>query len=158
MIKSAPILLIIILFTFHVYGQSIKTIKFTYSHCLDSIYGEPSSVIFQKNSENTLIIKLRTYAPCNDNLAGGVEIMSANTVNLTFKVKPTLIKDKKGKVHELLEIADCTCLFDFQYEVQTSIDLSTKTILVNNESLEEIIKRDVKAAEKVPLDEEIKNE
>jgi hypothetical protein len=92
MIKSILIGLILVSLSINSYGQPLSVQKFTYSSCLDTLQERHSTINYQQGESNTTIIYLRTYAPCGGNFKGGVEMVSANQVNLTFTMKPTVIK------------------------------------------------------------------
>jgi hypothetical protein len=117
------------------YGQSM--IKFAFSDCLKDCKGDSSVIKEMSEKRWVTTIKLKTYAPCNGNLAGGVEI-TADVLNLKFWTKSTVVTDKKGAKLEILEVADCDCMFDFQYQIRNAPRIEIKNVRVNGRTLREI--------------------
>lgn len=134
MIKITLTILILVIGS-RLFGQSLT--KFDYSACLKESVGDSSKVNEVKKNGLLTIISLKTYAPCNGNLAGGIEIKNS-FLNLKFWTKPTIVKDKKGKQTEIIEVADCNCLFDFIYQIKDLPSLDKKEIKVNGQTLKEI--------------------
>lgn len=122
------------------FGQSLT--KFDYSDCLRDCVGDSSKIVYIKKSGRLTTIKLKTYAPCNGNLAGGLEAVDKG-LNLKFWTKSTIITDKKGKKTEILEVADCNCLLDFKYQIKNLPTVDTKEIKVNGLTLKEIDSRNI---------------
>src|SRR5687767_239046 len=92
-------------------GQTL--INFKYSNCLKECVNDSSRIDEIKTRETIMTISLKTYAPCNGNLDGGIE-SNENTLNLKFWTRPTIVKDKNGREAELTEVADCNCMFNFK--------------------------------------------
>ena len=95
-----------------------------------------------KKSGRLTTINLKTYAPCNGNLLGGLEAIDKN-LNLKFWTKPTIVTDKKGKKTEIIEIADCNCMFDFKYQIKDLPTMDIKDIKVNGLTLKEIDSKNI---------------
>ena len=95
-----------------------------------------------KKSGRLTIINLKTYAPCNGNLLGGLEV-SDKSLNLKFWTKPTIVTDKKGKKTEIIEVADCNCMFDFKYQIKDLPTMDRKDIKVNGQTLKEIDSKNI---------------
>lgn len=116
-------------------GQSLT--KFDYSDCLKNCVNDSSKIVDMRKSGRLTIINLKTYAPCNGNLLGGLEI-SDKSLNLRFWTKPTVVIDKKGKKTEIIEVADCNCMFDFRYQIKDLPKMNRRDIKVNGQTLNEI--------------------
>ncbi|CAN5484658.1 hypothetical protein BH10BAC4_BH10BAC4_11530 [soil metagenome] len=134
---------------------SQKLVKFNYSACLKDLVNDSSKVQEIKSVGTTTTIRLRTYAPCNGNLGGGFEF-SKNTINLKYWTKPIIIKHKNGKHTELLEIADCNCLFDFTYQIEGLASIDKKAIKVNGLTLKDIDSRNIWKEIRVELSDTIR--
>ena len=117
------------------FGQSLA--KFVYSDCLESSVGDSSKVIDIKKNGRLTTINLRTYAPCNGNLLGGLETVGKN-LDLKFWTKSMIVTDKKATKAEIIEVADCNCLFDFRYQIKNLPAVNIKQIRVNGQTLKEI--------------------
>ena len=123
------------------WGQKLKA--FSYSNCLLECLNDSSKISEITKTGEITIIKLKTYAPCNGNLAGNVTYLNEN-LNLMFWTKSTKIKRKDGTVAELIEVADCNCLFDFTFEIHDIKNTITPvSILINGQTLQEIDARHV---------------
>lgn len=122
------------------FGQTLT--KFDYSDCLKDGVGDSSKIVNIKKSGRLTTINIKTYAPCNGNLAGGLEVVDKE-LNLKFWTKPTIITDKKGKKSEIIEVADCNCLFDFKYQIKDLPTMDTKEIKVNGQTLKEIDSKNI---------------
>ena len=156
MIKRIFIGLILLSLSIQSYGQTLSMQKFTYSSCLDTLRDSHSAINYQQGENNTTIIYLRTYAPCRGDFKGGVKMLSTNQVNLTFSLKPTVIKKRNGQLDSMLEVAECNCLYDFTYQISGLQDITSKAVLVNKQSLKQIDDRNILSKEEVELDKEIK--
>jgi hypothetical protein len=99
--------------------------------------GDSSRIVDIKKSGRLTTINLKTYAPCNGNLAGGFETADKR-LNLKFWTKPTIVTDKKGKKTEVIEVADCNCMFDLKYQIKDLPTVDIKNIRVNGLTLKEI--------------------
>jgi hypothetical protein len=122
------------------FGQSLT--KFDYSECLKDFVGDSSKIVDIKKSGRLTTINLKTYAPCNGNLTGGLETADQR-LNLKFWTKSTIITDKKGKKKEIIEVADCNCLIDFKYQIRDLPTVDIKEIRVNGLTLQEIDSKNI---------------
>ena len=122
------------------HGQSLT--KFDYSDCLKDCINDSSKIVDMKKSERLTTVNLKTYAPCNGNLIGGMEIVDKN-LNLKFWTKPTIVTDKKGKKKEIIEVSDCDCMFDLKYQIKDLPTVDIKQIKVNGQTLKEIDSRNI---------------
>ncbi|WKZ58834.1 MAG: hypothetical protein QY309_13255 [Cyclobacteriaceae bacterium] len=132
------------------FGQTLN--KFNYSDCLKDCIGDSSKIQSFTKTSGLTKIKLRTFAPCGGNFQGDFELTKSGTLDLKFSVKPTIIKDKKGKTTELLEIADCNCHFDFTYEIKGLPNIDSKSITVNGQTLLEIDRQNFGIEIKIEFD------
>lgn len=132
--------IIILLIGSRLPGQSLT--KFDYSDCLKQSVNDSSKISETRKNRLLTIISLKTYAPCNGNLAGGIEITNG-LLNLKFWTQPTIITDKKGTKTEILEIADCNCLFDFKYQIKDLPKVDIKEIKINGRTLKEIDSKNI---------------
>jgi hypothetical protein len=108
---------------------------FNYSSCLKECVNDSSKINEIKTRGAITTIDLMTYAPCNGNLEGGIEI-NGNALNLKFWTRPTIVKGKNGKVVELIEVADCNCMFSFEYQISGLGTVDKSKIKVNGLSPE----------------------
>jgi hypothetical protein len=122
------------------FGQSLA--RFEYSNCLNEYVGDSSKIVDIKKMGRVTTINLKTYAPCNGNLAGGFEVVDKD-LNLKFWPKPSIVTDKKGKESEIVEIADCNCMFEFKYRILDLSAIDMKHIKVNGLTLKEIDARNI---------------
>ncbi len=127
-------------------GQSL--IRFDSSDCLKDCVGDSSKVYRVEKSGLLTIISLKTYAPCNGNLTGDVEIINS-FLNLKFWTKSAIVTDIKGRKTEIVEVADCNCMFDFKYQIQDLRALELKEIIVNGKTLKEIDSKNILAEIKI---------
>ena len=132
------------------FGQTLN--KFNYSDCLKEFIGDSSKIQSFTKTSGLTKIKLRTFAPCSGNFQGDFELTTSGALDLKFSVKPTIIKDKKGKTTELFEIADCNCHFDFTYEIKGLGNINPKSITVNGQTLLEIDKQNFGTEIKIEFD------
>ncbi|MBX2968670.1 MAG: hypothetical protein KF803_04820 [Cyclobacteriaceae bacterium] len=114
------------------FGQTLK--KFNYSDCHEDTGNDSTKIQVTQASKELTIITLKTYAPCSGNFVGEIEIKSIGILDLRFKTKPTQYKNKKGEIYELIEVADCNCLFVFTYEISTINDLKQTSITVHGKT------------------------
>src|SRR5688572_3243985 len=97
-------------------GQVLE--KFNFSDCLKECIGDSTKLDSIAHTNNLTKIDFTAYAPCNGNLEGQISL-SKDTLDLKYSPKPTIIVNKKtGKVGEILEIADCDCIFKFTYAIK----------------------------------------
>lgn len=135
MIKSFLVMLLL-LKTVGLFGQTLT--NFTYSDCLQECIGDSSKIqSIVKTNEHTEI-KLRTYAPCGGKFKGEYKLSLSGILDLRFSIIPVEYKNKEGEEYELLEVADCNCIFDFTYEFIQLKDIDEKSITVNGKTLLEI--------------------
>ena len=127
------------------FGQSLK--KFNYSACLKDCANDSSKVNEVKKTGRLAVISIKTYAPCSGNLEGGLDLRN-NFLNLTFGTKPTIVKDKKGKTLELIEVADCNCMFNLKYQIKDLSTVDVKNIRINGLTLKEIDSKNIWTEEK----------
>ena len=148
--RIISVLIFILLWSLGLEGQTLT--KFTYTECIrDTVRSSRFHEI--KNVGQSTIIRLRTYAPCNGNLDGGFEITNKN-LNLKFWTKPTIPIDKKGNKSKIIEVADCNCLFDFDYMLDKLPPFDKNLILINGSTLKEIDSKNIFEVEiKVNLDD-----
>lgn len=132
-----------------VFGQAL--INFKYSNCLKEYVNDRSRISEIKTNETITTIILETYAPCNGNLDGGIDI-NENTLNLKFWTRPTIVKDKNGKAVELTEVADCNCMFNFKYQISGLATVDKSRIKVNGLSLRAIDARNIGEEISIELD------
>jgi hypothetical protein len=125
--------------------------KFTFSGCMWECRNDSSKIEGIQSVKSLTLINVKTYAPCNGNFVGGVEAYD-DLVNLTFRTKPTIIKDSKGNVHEVIEVADCNCVFLFLYEVYGLAKVTEQSIRINGLSLKEINARNIYTELLIELD------
>ncbi|ELR73715.1 hypothetical protein C900_02119 [Fulvivirga imtechensis AK7] len=59
-------------------------------------------------------------------------------MNLKFWTKPTTLTDEDGNEVELLEVAECNCIFLFDYQIDELAIQEFDSIKVNGETLEQI--------------------
>jgi hypothetical protein len=117
-------------------GQSLK--NFTYSDCLTDCYGDSSEIKKIARSDRVIRIELRTYAPCSGNFKGEIKLLSSGVLDLRFRLTGQVYKDKNGYEYELIEVAECDCVFDFTYEIENLNDINKSLITVNGKTLKEI--------------------
>lgn len=132
---KATLVILNLVIGFPLFGQSL--FKFTYSDCLRDCIGDSSKFVAIKKIGLLTKIDLRTYAPCNGNLIGAFELNS-KILNLKFSSKPTIVIDKKGLRNEVLEVADCNCLFNLEYQIKNLPKIEIIDIRVNGHTLKEI--------------------
>jgi hypothetical protein len=135
--------------TASVFGQAL--INFKYSNCLNEYVNDSSRISEIKTSETITTIMLKTYAPCNGNLDGGIEI-NENALNLKFWTRQTIVKDKNGKEVELTEVADCNCMLNFKYQISGLATVEKSRIKVNGLSLRAIDARNIGEEISIELD------
>ncbi len=75
-------------------------IKFTASECLQECRNDSSKVEEIKEVKPLTTIRLKAYAPCGVNFIGDIKMDSL--LDLRFRIKPVIVKDKHGKTAELL--------------------------------------------------------
>ncbi len=130
------VLMLILTSSYSLFGQNLDSFKFSDCNKSDSIRtSEIKKISIQNNGLTT--IDLRTYANCRGNFEGDIELLE-NFVNLMFQVKPVRIKQKDGSYSEIVELADCNCLFDFQYRISGIDHIGKDQIKVNGMTLTEI--------------------
>lgn len=134
------ILILLLISTTEVFSQTLT--RFSFSECLVECRNDSSAIEEIIANKGLAIIKIKTYAPCNGNFVGEIEIKSG-LVNLKFRTKPTIIKNKDGTVSELVEVADCNCVFRFAYEVKGLEQVNSNRIKVNGSTLREIDARNI---------------
>ena len=142
------ILILVILSTTALFSQNLE--RFTFSECLKECSNDSSKIEEIILKGDLTIIKLKTYAPCNGNFAGGVEEKN-NFLNLKFWTKSTNLKDKNGNVSELVEVADCNCVFRFTYEVK-DLKVRADLVKVNGLTLKQIDTSNILTELSVELD------
>jgi hypothetical protein len=118
-----------------VFGQTLTNFK--YSNCLKECVNDSSRINEIKTSERITTISLKTYAPCNGNLDGAIEI-NGSILNLKFWTRPTIVKGKTGKDTKLIEVSDCNCMFNFTYQISGLATVEQSRIKVNGLSLRAI--------------------
>ena len=59
-------------------------------------------------------------------------------MNLKFWTKPTILTDKEGEKTELIEVADCNCMFLLTYHLESLPLESFNIVYVNGQTLEQI--------------------
>ena len=132
------IIVTILFFSFFVNGTFAQKISsFDFSRCLMNLENDSSKIKVTNLSENKVKIQIHTYGSCNGNFDSGFELKD-KLLNLKFWTKPIIIRDKEGNKSELVEKADCNCMFLLTYVIQ---GLSTEffdIIYINGQSLKQI--------------------
>ena len=64
--------------------------------------------------------------------------MKNGQMNLKFWTKPSIVVDKNGKKNEMLEVAECDCLFSFEYQFKNLPAFSATSITINGLTPREI--------------------
>jgi hypothetical protein len=104
---------------------------------LQECIGDSSKILsIVKINEHTEI-KIRTYAPCGGEFQGEYKLLTG-ILDLRFSIMPVKYKNKEGKEYELIEVADCNCIFDFTYKFFHLPHINAKSITVNGKSILEI--------------------
>ncbi|WP_157493842.1 hypothetical protein [Fulvivirga imtechensis] len=134
-VTKISFILLCLAFTLSSFGQTISS--FTYSRCLEEHFNDSSRVIKIDQLKGLTEIQLRTYGPCNGNFDAGVEL-KGRVLNLKFWTKPTTLTDEDGNEVELLEVAECNCIFLFDYQIDELAIQEFDSIKVNGETLEQI--------------------
>jgi hypothetical protein len=143
------LVLLILMIASEVSAQKLS--MFNYSSCLPDCVNDSSKITEIKTEARSTTIRLKTYAPCNGNLSGELEIVK-NIVNLEFRTKPTIIVDKKGTKSEIIEVADCNCMFSFKYQISGLTSMHGKIIKVNGQSLREIDSKNIVPEETITFE------
>ncbi len=141
------ILILTLLSTSSLIAQQLQ--KFDFSNCLAECRNDSSAIEEISAAGHLTHIKVKTYAPCNGNFAGGIQV-SPGFVNLKFWTRPTVVTEKNGKVSELLEIADCNCVFRFVYEIKGLGKIDYRSIRINGKTLKQIDSMNILT--EIPLD------
>ena len=115
-------------------GQTIS--DFTYSSCLDRI--DSSRVSLTPVDSRSISIKLSTYVPCNGNFQASAEQTDDGLLDFAITSKPKWSQDRNGLQTEIVEVADCNCLFDFSFIVNGISSKDVAGILVNGQTLPQI--------------------
>ena len=98
-------------------------------------------------TDDLTIIGLTAYANCSGNLEGRIKL-TTDTLDLVYSPKTTKVLNKKtGEVEEILEIATCDCIFEFNYTIKGLKYLDNKKIKINGETLEKINERNYRTEE-----------
>jgi hypothetical protein len=129
------ILILILMSASNLFAQQLE--RFSFSDCLVECKNDSSVVEEIRPIGQLTLIRVKTYAPCNGNFAGGVKV-SPSFVNLKFSTRPTVVHDKEAKVAELIEVADCNCVFRFVYEIRGLRKIDSRSIRINGEALKDI--------------------
>lgn len=117
-----------------------KLVDFSVSVCKsDSIEGSEVYYVYPQ-SDGSTIIKFRSYANCNRNFEADVEFRDG-LLNFIISLKYTRIYRKDGTYVEVLEVAECDCLFEFTFRIQGIIPFHSRNFLVNSLTFEEIDKK-----------------
>ena len=118
--------------------------KFSFSDCLVECKNDSSAVEEISPVGQSTLIRVKTYAPCNGNFTGDIQV-SASIVNLKFWTRPTVVKNKDGRVTKLVEVADCNCVFRFAYDIKGLRKIDSRGIRINGKTLKEIDARNILA-------------
>jgi TonB family protein len=131
-------------------GQILE--NFVFSDCLKQCIGDSTKIDSIECANDLTKIHFTAYAPCNGTLEGQINL-SQDTLDLKYSTKPTIIVNKKtGKVAEILEIADCDCVFKFSYTIKGLRAISQSNIKINGETLENINKRNFSDELEIEID------
>lgn len=139
--QMTRIILVIIFITTltRVSGQVLG--KFEFSDCMRECIGDSTKINSVTQTNKLTKINLTAYAPCNGNLEGQIKL-TTDTLDLKYSTKTTIVVNKKtGEVTKLLEIADCDCIFKFNYTIKGLQSLDKNKIKINGETLDKINKR-----------------
>ncbi|MEQ8809128.1 MAG: hypothetical protein RIE59_08695 [Imperialibacter sp.] len=115
-------------------GQTIS--DFTYSSYLDKI--DSSRVSLAPVDSSTISIKLSTYVPCNGNFQASAEQTDDALLDISIAPIPMQYRDSNDVKAEIIEVADCKCLFDFSFIVNGISSKDVAGILVNGQTLPQI--------------------
>ena len=135
--KILYLIIIILSLTVSVYGQKVVTFKYTACAGDDAEVKEPHVQLIER-SGNTTKIKMTAFANCAGKFNSTVRVVNDSTIDLQIKVKPTIYKNRKGEPYELLEEAECDCIFDFDYELIGITAVNSKIILVNGRTFDDM--------------------
>ena len=134
---TKTVLIILFQFTFTwLLGQTLTS--FTYSDCLFECYGVSSEIKNVTKTGKITKIELRTYAPCSGNFKGEIKLSPSGVLDLRFRIAGQVYKDKNGYEYELIEVAECDCVFDFVYEIENLYDLNKNLMTINSKTLKQI--------------------
>jgi len=128
MIKAILVLLFSYM-SIGLWGQTLT--KFTYSDCLKDCVEDGTKTKEIITIEGITKIFFMNWATCSGNFEGEIEIASNEMLNLWYQTKPTKYKNNKGEEYELVEVADCDCIFEFTYEISGLVDINPNSIRVN---------------------------
>lgn len=134
------LIVIISSFLVTICGASAPSIhNFSYSKCIGEFSNDSITSVQVLRKDNFVTIDFGALAPCNGNLKASV-LQVNDTLHLTFEPKPTIIIDKEGVVHEIIEVADCDCFFRFSYVINKTKSFDSNLIFANNESIYKLSK------------------
>ena len=131
---------LIIFFLFSALATAQSLTSFSFSECISSSEKASQSSVEVFRKDEITNISFGALAPCNGNLKGDLN-WKFDSLNLTFKVRPTVYKKKGGSTNEVLEIAECDCYFRFQYEISGLVQVDSSKLLVNGEPINIVSKK-----------------
>ncbi|MEM6298421.1 MAG: hypothetical protein AAF740_07010 [Bacteroidota bacterium] len=110
--------------------------EFSISSCLKDCVSDSSDVINQEEQNGLTSIHVRTFGNCNSDVEASV-VLKDKVLDLRFDIKSkSLIRE--GEVIEIIEVADCNCLFLLDYKVRNLSLSDFDRLLVNGKTLQEI--------------------
>ena len=124
MIKKITIVLLI-LATSTTFSQEIELVNFESSTCSEE-RGIGDSILFKKQKENTLIIKITAEFNCCGSVSASVDLkkrfLKKNILNLTYEDYSE-------------EFCNCICYFEYEYTIE-GLKKNNYLVYINNKKIE----------------------